>query len=91
MVQRREKEKDSRYIQKASAPAVKPCIRPVTSCISITLPPLAVLHENQTKAARTSEIRKPRTKDPSGRLIAMMQETPQKPTPSPETQKIQIE
>jgi hypothetical protein len=30
MVQRREKEKDSRYIQEASAPAAAPCIRPVT-------------------------------------------------------------
>jgi len=30
MVQRREKEKDSRYIQEASAPAAEPCIRPVT-------------------------------------------------------------
>jgi len=30
MVQIREKEKDSRYIQEASAPAAEPCIRPVT-------------------------------------------------------------
>jgi len=30
MIQRREKEKDSRYIQKASAPTATPCIRPVT-------------------------------------------------------------
>jgi len=36
MVQRREKEKDSRYIQEASAPAAAPCIRPVTSCTSVT-------------------------------------------------------
>jgi hypothetical protein len=33
----REKEKDSRYIQKASAPASGPCVRPVTSCTSVTL------------------------------------------------------
>ena len=32
VVQRREKEKDSRYIQEASAPAAAPCIRPV-SCL----------------------------------------------------------
>ena len=30
MVQRREKEKDSRYIQEASAPAGASCIKPVT-------------------------------------------------------------
>jgi hypothetical protein len=30
MVQRREKENNSRYIQEASAPAATPCIRPVT-------------------------------------------------------------
>jgi len=36
MVQRSEKEKDSRYIQEASAPAAVPCIRPVTSCTSVT-------------------------------------------------------
>jgi len=30
MVQRREKEKDSRYMQEALAPAAAPCIRPVT-------------------------------------------------------------
>jgi hypothetical protein len=30
MVQRGEKEKDSRYIPEASAPAAAPCIRPVT-------------------------------------------------------------
>ena len=29
-------EKDLRYIQKASAPAAGPCIRPVTSCTSVT-------------------------------------------------------
>ena len=34
--EKREKEKDSRYIQDASAPAVGPCIRPVTSCTSVT-------------------------------------------------------
>jgi len=28
--EKREKEKDSRYIQEASAPAAEPCIRPVT-------------------------------------------------------------
>jgi hypothetical protein len=38
MVQRREKEKDSRYIQEASAPAARPCIRLVTSCTSVTRP-----------------------------------------------------
>jgi len=35
--EKREKEKDSRYIQKASAPAAGPCIRPVTSCTSVTI------------------------------------------------------
>jgi hypothetical protein len=35
-VEKREKEKDSRYIQKASAPAAGPCIRPVTSCTPVT-------------------------------------------------------
>jgi len=30
MVQRKEKEEESRYIQEASAPAATPCIRPVT-------------------------------------------------------------
>jgi hypothetical protein len=39
-----------------------PCIRPVTSCTSVTLPPLAALHENQTRAARTSELKKPNNK-----------------------------
>jgi len=34
--EKREKEKDSRYIQEALAPAVGPCIRPVTSCTSVT-------------------------------------------------------
>jgi len=34
--EKREKEKDSRYIQKVSAPAAGPCIRPVTSCTSVT-------------------------------------------------------
>jgi len=29
-IEKREKEKDSRYIQEASAPAAAPCIRPVT-------------------------------------------------------------
>ena len=38
MVQRREKEKDTRYIQEASAPAAELCIRPVTSCTSVTIP-----------------------------------------------------
>ena len=38
MVQRREKEKDSRYMQKTSAPAAGPCIRPVTSRTSVTIP-----------------------------------------------------
>jgi hypothetical protein len=33
---KREKEKDSRYIQEASAPSVGPCIRLVTSCTSVT-------------------------------------------------------
>jgi hypothetical protein len=33
---KREKKKDSRYIQEASAPATVPCIRPVTSCTSVT-------------------------------------------------------
>ena len=37
IVQRREKEKDSRYIQEASAPAAGPCIRPETSCASVTV------------------------------------------------------
>jgi len=37
MVQRREQEKDSRYIQEASAPAAAPCIRPVTPCTSVTV------------------------------------------------------
>jgi len=37
MVQRREKEKDSRYIQEASAPAAVPCVRPVISCTSVTV------------------------------------------------------
>jgi hypothetical protein len=36
-----------------------PCIRPVTSCASVPLPPLAALHKNQTKAARTSKLGKP--------------------------------
>ena len=36
MVQRREREKYSRYIQEAWAPAAAPCIRPVTSCTSVT-------------------------------------------------------
>jgi len=36
MVQRREKEKDSRYIQEASAPAAGPCIKLVTSCTFVT-------------------------------------------------------
>jgi len=31
-----EKEKDWKYIQEALAPAVGPCIRPVTSCTSVT-------------------------------------------------------
>ena len=34
--EKREKEKDSRYIEEALAPAVGPCIRPVTSCTSVT-------------------------------------------------------
>jgi hypothetical protein len=34
--EKREKEKSLRYIQKASAPAAEPCIRPVISCISVT-------------------------------------------------------
>jgi hypothetical protein len=37
-------EKDLRYIQKASAPAAGPCIRPVTSCTSVTLD-VTDLHE----------------------------------------------
>ena len=48
MVQRREKEKYSRYIQEASAPAAAPCIRPVTSCTSVTdepFPRLALVLE----------------------------------------------
>ena len=32
MVQRREKEKDSRYIQEASAPVAASCIRPLYIC-----------------------------------------------------------
>jgi hypothetical protein len=32
----REKEKDSRYIEEASAPAAGPCIRPVASCTIVT-------------------------------------------------------
>jgi hypothetical protein len=46
--EKREKEKDSRYIQEASAPAVGPCIRPVTLCTSVTLSPLAALHESKS-------------------------------------------
>jgi len=42
-------EKDLRYIQKASAPAAEPCVRPVTLCISVTLPPLAALHKIKQK------------------------------------------
>jgi hypothetical protein len=38
--EKREMKKDSRYIQKSSAPAAGPCIRPVTSCTSVT----GVLH-----------------------------------------------
>jgi hypothetical protein len=48
MVQRREKEKYSRYIEEASAPAAAPCIRPVTSCTSVTdepFPRLALVLE----------------------------------------------
>jgi len=37
MVLRREKKKDSRYIQEASAPAAVQCIRAVTSCTSVTI------------------------------------------------------
>jgi len=37
IVQRREKEKDSRYKQEASAPAAGPCMRPETSCTSVTV------------------------------------------------------
>ena len=44
MVQRREKEKDSRYIQEASDPAAEPCIRSLTSCTSVT-PTLVMLPE----------------------------------------------
>jgi len=33
--EKREKEKDSRYMQEASAPAGGPCIRPVTSYVTI--------------------------------------------------------
>jgi hypothetical protein len=36
--EQREKEKDSRYIQKATAPAAGPCIRPATSRTSVTTP-----------------------------------------------------
>jgi hypothetical protein len=54
--EKREKEKDSRYIQKASAPAAGPCIRPVTSCTSVTLPPLAALHE--TKSSKNFRTKK---------------------------------
>jgi hypothetical protein len=45
--EKREKEKDLGYIQEALTPAVEPCIRPVTSCTSVTLPRLAALHETK--------------------------------------------
>jgi hypothetical protein len=49
-----------------------------------TLPPLAALHQINPKAARTSM--KATDKDPYGQPVkAVMQETPQKPEPSPET------
>jgi hypothetical protein len=49
-----------------------------------TLPPLAAIHQINPKAARTSM--KATDKNPYVQLVkAVMQETPQKPTPSPET------
>jgi hypothetical protein len=53
MVKRREKEKDSRYIQEASAPAAITMYQTCNIIIaSLTLSPLAGLHENQTKSSK---------------------------------------
>jgi hypothetical protein len=80
MIQKSEMKKDSRYSGGIRGSAAVTVYQTCNIMYICKLPPLVALQDNQLKAARTSKLGKQWTKDQSGCLITVMQETPQKLT-----------